>query len=219
MKNTFKLIGIIAIVAVIGFSMAACEEETWEDSLANHTHDGQTYLDYGIRVLIWGTSTVYTNETREHFYPEQNYGYAYYNPESDNSHWSIVMQVPENEFLTKASDWLSANTPSGVTASNPDAMIVQFVTLNGYGDASDKSLIYAKSATEYGSFWYTDRNVNITGSGVKTHGVSSWNETYNLNLKKGWNFIRITTTQSGNMSAGNYEWLASGWSWYVRTSE
>jgi hypothetical protein len=33
MKNLFKVFGIIAFVAIIGFSMAACDDET-------HTHEG-----------------------------------------------------------------------------------------------------------------------------------------------------------------------------------
>jgi len=35
MKNTIKLLGIIAIVAVMGFSMTACEEEKEDDNKGN----------------------------------------------------------------------------------------------------------------------------------------------------------------------------------------
>jgi hypothetical protein len=51
MKNTFKLLGIIALLAVIGFSMAACDSEVKGPSLnGTYIQEGDDYsLSYSFR--------------------------------------------------------------------------------------------------------------------------------------------------------------------------
>ena len=60
MKNTFKIIGIIALVAVIGFSFTACDDGNNEGTLRLQNIDTSGAYDQGriIRVSIykWGTS-------------------------------------------------------------------------------------------------------------------------------------------------------------------
>jgi len=54
MKNTFKVLGIIALLAVIGFSMAACDDDGSGDTIygcayskkAKYQDDLGTYTDY-----------------------------------------------------------------------------------------------------------------------------------------------------------------------------
>jgi hypothetical protein len=61
MKNTFKIIGIIALVAVIGFSFAACDNGNKEGILRLQNID-TTGSGYGHGVIVsvdiyeWGTS-------------------------------------------------------------------------------------------------------------------------------------------------------------------
>ncbi|MCL2196221.1 MAG: hypothetical protein FWB77_01255 [Treponema sp.] len=47
MKNLLKLIGIIAIIAVVGFTMAACEEEAAEEEIGKLTITGFNFTDNG----------------------------------------------------------------------------------------------------------------------------------------------------------------------------
>jgi hypothetical protein len=54
MKNIVKFLGIIAIVAVIGFSMAACKEEESTVDIIVTNNSIYTSLDATVKAQVWG---------------------------------------------------------------------------------------------------------------------------------------------------------------------
>jgi len=60
MKNATKLFGIIALIGIIGFTMAACDDKDSGGSPFDGTWNGRTSEDEQIRIVIDGsTFTVY----------------------------------------------------------------------------------------------------------------------------------------------------------------
>jgi hypothetical protein len=90
MKNTFKLIGIIALLAVIGFSMAACGDDnggpsfdgTWVAQYANnlgYTFKGKTVTQFNNSYSQeWSGTFTYTDTTITFSFPTLDRQYSIY---------------------------------------------------------------------------------------------------------------------------------------------
>jgi len=84
MKNTFKVLGIIAVLTIIGFSMAACS-----DGDSGPNFNGTWVSDYGVSYTFSGSNVTvkngnytgvgtftHTSNTITFTYPSDGYGYT-----------------------------------------------------------------------------------------------------------------------------------------------
>jgi len=206
MKNIFKLIGIIAIVAVIGFSFAACGGDDGDDS------GGSAALGDNLSL----SGQVYTREidlkTEDYkFEPYKGLNKTFISNVGGsgsitNGRMSFNVGAPspgllEDFTISDDHDGIGANyTNPKIVPSDVKAIDLDFIDIDL--DKSYLSVNLKTSATtmEGVTYLYVDRNctVSATGKTVTEDNLKVTYQNINLNLKKGWNVvnIRITTTKT-----------------------
>ena len=204
MKNIFKLIGIIAIVAVIGFSFAACGGDDGDDDGGNGglgdnlSLSGQVYtmgVDSETTDFIYN---LYTGQNRTFTSNVEGSGSI------TNGKLSFNAGVPNRNILEPFEDEDLGGTDyySDVTCNPKDTMGVSLefsginLEKNYWSYNSDPK---NPSATIEGvTYLYVDRNCTVTAKGG-TFGEGSGKTTVpnmKLNLKKGWNVVNVRLTGS-----------------------
>ena len=204
MKNTFKVLGIIALVAVIGFSLVACggEDDGGGSGGTVKYPDGMTDADKPTRFSV-STLTATINSGKV----------------------DIVFGEPIRATYT-VGDWLNEETGHRVTANPSDAKFspAKYFHSDGYEyyliclkedlKGSWVYLIYAdKDATIKGT---RDSNkvTYIGGNRTEYHETRS----VDASLKKGWNYWIVN--RSGTTTERTYTETAStnipgGFKWFV----
>jgi len=206
MKNFFKILGIIALIAIIGLSMAACPEDD----------GGGGPTAFGDKLEIKGEQ-VYT---REGDFPTYEYKKFEGNLSLTNTlggsgkieggKLTYTIEVPSSlSAITFFTDDLVNNmsfTDVKISDESVKAALFQFIdTANGSAypgvhkwEMSGKlsgDILNAEAGSVV--FMYVDKDVTITAKGRTS---TEYGETYtlkdlNLSLKKGWN--AILNKQSG----------------------
>ena len=223
MNNLYKLkamrsiAGIIALVAVIGFSMSACkdEPEPGPDPDPSYSVSGNNFkfTDY----QVYGdTMAALTGSTNAKAYPK--YGAADGQAQTLASHFtSPTCTIANGGKLTinlgvPNAAALEALTSYGLEtiASDPSA---NFMIIQNFRDSSEDVWLFL-TKDNYGSgkfviFAYADKAVTLNGSG----GI--WGTYNNVSLTAGWNmllcdgfgssrvFTKITTLDS------THKWVAT----------
>ena len=129
MNNRTKLLGIIAIVAIIGFSMAACEDGGLLST--NHTHDPNwdTGLCISCGALMYKLGDTGPGGGTIYYSNQEGFGQAF------GKNWHYLEAAPYNQ--TTAILWSATNID--VIAANQSGI--------GYGHANTQAIIAAHSIT------------------------------------------------------------------------
>ena len=88
---------------------------------------------------------------------------------------------------------ISDDTPPGVTVSNPNVKGVSVYVYVYSSGAIAGELSYGTAECE-SSITYVDDDVSLTGSFMATEAEIPFTLTYDVNLKKGWNIVYISTS-------------------------
>jgi len=187
MKKTMKLIGIIAITAVILFSFASCGEESPSSSLAvsgsapnneqlyEYDHDSDAYIE------STKNGKIYVK-----YYSAEEYEIG----TVVNGKLSFKLQeAPPVEAL-----FLLEDDVAGLTISDKNAKM-GYVNLY-FKDGSESYELYYDDNTQNidTEIWYLDRNVSVTGS-HNSDGYDEYTTYINFNFKKGFNTVYFKRTE------------------------
>ena len=201
MKHLNKILGIIALTALIGFSMTACDPGgggggggALGDTL---TLSGQTYDivygDNGVDFTEYTGNAIVSSGYRDvNGYWEPLYASGVVN------NGQLSFSIGEPDELIPVSDML----PAGATASDVTAKGISLQLTTGGGSylvrmnetmsLSGGSVAYTKDSVMY---MYVDKNV-IGSSETITEsagGMTITRNAYNVSLQEGWNQIYVRT--------------------------
>ncbi|MCL1836194.1 MAG: hypothetical protein FWG46_01465 [Treponema sp.] len=222
MKNAIKLLGIIALAAIIGFSMASCD-------------DGGGDPPTGMEELNFTGQQVYTEDFNEETF---KLSYTAFNGTLNLTDYmggtgsvttggklSYTKGTPTATYLNDLTNWLDDLDDQGYTEITPATTSVKCATLDAF-EISGTSNYYSMTKEYYsmsgneasGSYTFTNvryvyvtDDILITAKGYTDNGSEvdegftySWNDTYrniSLNLKKGWNAVYSKSTGAGTRTA------------------
>jgi len=197
MKNIVKLFGLIVLVAVIGFSMAACKND--DDGDPEKTISGNSIAS-GAPVDIPEAAKSQTDFS-------YTYNYYYYNDDNKprlealstfidepasvkikDGKVDVQLGKPKSAYLEK----LKGDT--AITISPDDAKCFQ-LTEGFYTADGNYSLYPKKNKNEEAMLIYADKNVTIKGTATFNDGGGTFTQVIDASLKQGWNFLIMS--QSG----------------------
>jgi len=213
MKNTFKVLGIIGLLLVIGFSMAACGGDDGGGSGGSGGSSGGGNIVSGVTVTYPAGiadadkpidfSFVYNGRTA---IPISNYINEPASVTISGGKLNIKLGTPKDQYLVES------NSQSDVTVTPSDAKIFAREEFICFTTADAKYfLICMKNTSAGASLAYADKDVTIKGTRQYSKGEF---ETWNASLKKGWNYLINSGGEKG--SIGNYTSsvsLPSGFTW------
>jgi len=216
MKNVLKLFGFIALVAVIGFSMAACPGVDDDDGGGGGDGSlGNTLTITNAQVYEWDDVThKYVNFTdtipdlnyfRSYSYDDDDYVYI---PLSDliegnpsvtlrNGKLNITLGKPKASSLQDIGDM----PPPGITVSTPN--VKGFSIVSSFANRDDDFVMYGNFDSDLQDsviYMYVDKAVNITGQYTDTDYGVTYTYNYAMYLKAGWNSVIMTHNQTGAYS-------------------
>jgi len=200
MKNTFKIFGIVAAVAIIGLSMVACGDTIIhvpdpgpgpgpgdDERLTPLTLSGQVWRyswRHNIRIQYNGNRTVFSDIGGSGAITDGQLSFSIGTPSRLESILNIF-----DEFHAQFYDFnISAPSASGAflepvtSGGGPVAELIRW-----YGDY------------EVVGYLFVDRNVTVTGRGRTTtdsHQIITTQD-LNLNLRAGWNALHTRTENLG----------------------
>jgi len=203
MKNTIKMFGIIAMVAVIGFPMMACDTE----STGNSTSGNVGTIVSGATVTVSDGVTI----------PESGLNFIYFqvgllseyidSPSVTVSGGKVTIKLGaiKSEYLRIPAALIESGCtvkPSDMKCASP---ISPFIT-------EDRSycLYCKKDANNNAYLFYVDRDTTITG----TNSSDGYTYQYNMNLKAGWNYY-IVSESGTTITFTASQSLPSGYNWVV----
>jgi len=212
MKNVIKLFGVIALIAVIGFSMSACGGGGSDDDDINGGDDiigGDGWMGstlkitnaqvYKLQNYVYDTLIEFTGSD-----PNLNY-IDFFNGE-DISLKSLNELIEGNPTVTltsgklnitlgkpKASSLQNWSSGSGITVSTTNVKVFEIYSFysdpRGYNTIQISQTRSRIDGQDWVIYMYVDKNVKI--SGKNTYGNDS--VTYAMNLKAGWNSVIHST--------------------------
>jgi len=200
MKNIVKLFGIIALVTVIGFSMAACGGD--EDGDAGST-------------IASGAQVAY-----EEGFPEESKSIGEFNWISDLDDSKKTVQL--SKYIDNPTTVKITGGKLDIKLGKPKSAYLDSIT-NGVDDnltvtpkdvktffiqefcaIDDRYYLYcAKSVEEVAILLYVDKNVTVKGTA---------DGEYDMSLKQGWNFM-IVSEKTGKVTSSTT--LPDGYKWTV----
>jgi len=225
MKNTLKMFGIIAIVAVIGFWSVSCGDD---DGGGGNTISGNN--------ITSGAEVVYDSSIKNITEAKNVIDYCFSLYSSDvgveplskfldgspsvtvnNNKVTINLGIPKSAYLDTIID-LWGGEIEGVTLNPINANVFQPW---GFYSSDGKYFLYCQIDDNNDvQLVYVDRNVTIKGSFTETESDYSYTYIYNVSLKKGWNYIIMSrsyneTTNTEKMTATSSTTQPSGLKWIV----
>ena len=213
MKNFVKSFGIIALAAVIGFSMTACGDNGNGDGLESgvcKVLDNRTRLEFSGQVYEESYSD--TGSYYEKFTGDlEIIEYLGGSGEIINGKLNYSIGVPDNSDLINFS-YLTYNTDLfydydylGCSDNGAKFAVIEYLVLDCYDYymiARNKWTIKTNAETYEGvTFIYADRNVTLSADGkIENHpaGFTMVIEDLELVLLKGWNTVYIKKEYSAN---------------------
>jgi len=219
MKKTFKVLGVITFVAIVGFSLVTCDDSGGGGGDGGGVV-GPAFIGDELKIE---NQQVYTAD-------ENEYGiiYSAYNGSKTltesyggiggitNGKFSFTLGTPNSISLSTVSSFLPEYSGyfDNLTISNTQAKGLSIETFN-FSDYAGLTRIYESynisvnslSSTVYMiNYVYVDNDVTISGKGK----TQTWQETHegityeqttttqnlNITLKKGWNVVRQTINSS-----------------------
>jgi hypothetical protein len=237
MKNVLKAFGnlnrarsamvpllIIALVAVIGFSFAACggDDDGGNNGGGNAVIGAKLELSGQVYTMTYNYN--YTNYTVTYLeykgnltLRDDNGG----NATITGGKLSYTIETPKPNNLETLDDLHMFYGYDNVTASDSSAKGFTLYNFNNYGDGQRYSLWKENVVTNIGKtsgtvtservyYVYVDKDVTITGKGkTETHTtddgdtLTSKTNDFSLALKEGWNAVYTKTVSSATYPAGN----------------
>ena len=213
MKNTIKLLGIIALAAVIGFSFAACNNSTNGDG--GTTIGGTTVFQEGISVRF--DSSVPTDERTGFNKLFTKYG----NMETTGTLNSKISGSPNVEIQNgKLIMELGLVIPEGTdfigaTVVPSDVKFFQIGEFYTDDEQYFMTLLknYGGAVWEAAALIYVDKNATMSGSIPTGEG---WTLTFSGSLKTGWNYMLFTENENTKKATVKAtQKLPSGYKWTV----
>jgi len=218
MKNTFKVFGIIAIIAVIGFSMAACKNGTTPTTPPGVDDTGGTITG---STITSGAPVTYTAGLPEEAKSRTNFSYT----RGALDTWvllSTIIDPPASVTITNGKVDIKLGTPKSasleiitetdipadITVTPSDAK--SFRIRNFYTDDGAYNLYPAKGDDREAALIYADKNVTLQG----THTSPGLTEVYDISLKQGWNYVIYSESGSTVKNTASTT-LPNGFKWTV----
>jgi len=221
MKNTFKVLGIIAIVAVIGFSFAAC---------GGDDDDGSNGGGGGGSGGISGGTVTYPDGIADANKPIDFSFTAYYEqpistminePASvtiSGNKLNINLGTPKDSYLGVWNYNGSAYDNYDVTATPADAKLFINESFFIFSTVDQKYWLVCQKGNgiynrnDGAGLVYADKDVIIKGSYQYSKGNDA---VYNVSLKKGWNYVissnnrteRITNYTASTKLPDGFYWV------------
>lgn len=229
MKNTKKMwstLAIIAIVAVIGFSTASCGDDS----------DGGGGLG---NTIVSGAEVIYDSSNIENldkaksvtdfsfiFYGFEEKGkplsiYLDGSPKAtvNNNKVTIILGTPKSAYLQDINDIFYFEEIDGITVTPSDAKLFKIWDFfNSDGDVNyyEDYTLYLEKDDKWAGLIYADRNVTIKGTDTyESHGTT-YTDTFNVSLKKGWNYMigsYMETDNTGTYTSSTTQ--PSGCKWTI----
>jgi len=131
MKNTIRILGIIALVVIIGISMTSCEEACHGDASASITVTG-TELAVGNWVFLtldknyWGHGTVSAAGT----ITINMLCFECDKPGFEAGSYTVYIRIDESSASNAATKWEGGTTNKNVPAGNSTITIASLVKLD-----------------------------------------------------------------------------------------
>jgi uncharacterized lipoprotein NlpE involved in copper resistance len=214
MKKVGKLLGVITLTAVIGFSLVSCNNDTTGDDTTGDGGNGDggafTFSDPVVTFGITATDFSYIlgesiydedhNWVKDTFSHLSNYITGTPSVKINGSKVNISFGDPKPEYMED----ISENIPTGITISPIDAKGSQFFSTFFTSDGK-----YIMDCP-YTYLIYVDKDVTITGSVTGTGYGGTYTDLFNCALKQGWNYIlenvngsNYTTTYTASKTVPN----------------
>ncbi|MCL2792771.1 MAG: hypothetical protein FWD87_06745 [Spirochaetaceae bacterium] len=226
MKSLIKLFGIIALVAIFGFSMASCDNDSPGDNGGagggggggGGNGDDPTELRLSGVAVTFTKTPVATNFGRIWGLSSGKQPMGTYitgtpsvqlTGTTPGSTLSIVMDAPKASELITISDELPGAT---VSPSDAKGFIIydfetadgsHYLTMDGPGAGSICTI-----------FIFVDKDVTINGTGTDPYSYFGLNATFeNVSLSRGWNFVVLNYSTNTFQSASQTQ--PEGVTWRV----
>jgi len=214
MKNFIKWIGIIALIAVIGFSFTSCGDKGKDGN--DGSSGGQSISG---STIVSGATVVYHSSIKNLAEAKSYTDFSYLDDEAlsyyldgsssvtiNSDKVTIKLGVPKAVYLED----FSSEIEKGITVSPSNAKA--FIPAEAYFffNTSDGKymLLCAKDLHNMVFLIYADIDVTIKG----TYTGDSYKEIWNVSFKKGWNYLIVsesgktaTFTSSVSQPSG-YNW-------------
>jgi hypothetical protein len=218
MKNTLKVLGFIAL-AIIGLSLAACDEAGVEENgggddngfigatltISNEpvllrVRDYETYEDVYIPFngTVEGLNYVYAGDFttgQSQLLPLNEVFNGTNTVTLKDGKMSVKLGTPK-AFTMVSVEYLKTMYPS-LTIDPSDA---KFYELSSITDSNENNRIQIGSEDNLrnASYWYSDKNVTINGTGVRYNEWDGSTTTFffAMDLKSGWNSLISSGSQT-----------------------
>jgi hypothetical protein len=220
MKNTFKVLGIIALVAVIGFSFVACGGDDDGGSSGGTGGGGGGGSSGGIS----GGTVTYPDGIAD---ADKPIDFSFYfdgrvsplsnfinDPASvtiSGDKLTIKLGTPKDEYLAYMTKYYPSSISNGdITATPSDT---KFHFPDAYFSTVDAKyvLLCGREGSE-AVLAYADKDATIKG----THNTGKIDEIWNVSLKKGWNYLIHSTDQATDTTTYTSSVsMPSGFTWVV----
>ena len=204
MKNLLKLIGIIALTAIIGFAFITCD-----DGNNNNEDNNEDKTDViGATLRLYDLPVTYQDQTTA-----TNFGYIWDGSNIEpignlvsgtpkvtiaNSKLTIELDAPKSTALQSIDDFHDS-LPAGITKTPTDAKFFQIGSFYE-SSAGNYSMDCRKAPSDKAYLIYVDKNVTING----TVNQGSFDYVFtSVTLQAGWNLL-IETRTDGVPVGSNY---------------
>lgn len=149
----------------------------------------------------------FTLDDEDYNYSEQHYSLGKFSV--NNGEFTASLGTPPSQFLSSLSDFAQR----GITVSNRDAKVADIYDIIPLKNGDKVGYIGFQSLDEsvYVSFTYVDKDVSITGSyrDYDEYYDETYIEEYNVHLKKGWNTVVGTSSESRDGNTETTKWAAN----------
>jgi len=229
MKNLLKVFGVIALIAVIGFSAAACSEP--DEGGGGPVHFGDTlelsgdvytveYVDDYIPKYTKFTGDLKLQAILSEASGEIKAG------EIKGGKLTYTIGIPTSLSLTAITGLKSTWTQMGFTdivISEESAKVYYFSSIQVTG-SNDYNNVYkgeesgSVNGTNFSGtdesvmFIYVDKDVKVTAKGkteTEDDGSTEKLNDLNISLQKGWNAVHIKESMSGNINTQVGSWTTT----------
>ena len=225
MKNTLKVLGIIALLAVIGFSMAACSDDSGGGGNGGTITLTDIPAEYNGKYASFSASTKYGSVDRVQIFGIQPESKVWFNEKilTQISDGKAVMPVQQQYII----DGASAIKPykGNDTFQNVWAVIYETPIVYGGGAVASRSLSplkfsngSAKTTWNFGEEWTSDISSGLAGTwfyngqelfSIQADGSGSIKGQGNYSVQERFNPREARFTQ-GNSVIGQFKFSLNG---------
>lgn len=194
MKKNFLKIGLFLVLGITAVAFYSCDDKKTDDDgfmiKATNVVDDSERIITVKAIAYWGGDDYDGDAIAQA--PYKNHGFT--------------LELPK----TVAAKYLypiSEDAPEGITISDKDANVLFLDEIGGYDEAEeDIGYFFLEKEDDYSahytSWFYTDRDLTIKGNFHYTEENYEDIETFDMKLKKGWNVVYDSYTETYNEETG-----------------